>query len=105
MLVDSNLERKSEPVREEWKLRMPSVPPSEYSELDQTRPLILLLGNVDHGFGSRMPKGRDRRYYVAQAAAFVCLAPGESRRGYSDSPAIVRTFDCRYNHALYAHKS
>jgi hypothetical protein len=48
--------------------------------------------------------GRQRR--LAYAAAHVCFAPGEPRRGHSDdSPAIARTFGCYRNHAIYAHKS
>ena len=40
---------------------MSSVPPSEYSELDQSRPLILLLGNVDHeGITSPLKSSREQ---------------------------------------------
>lgn len=50
-------------------------------------------------------EGGNRRRVVAYAAAHIRFAPGESRRGHSDSAAAARTFDGHHNHALYAHKS
>src|SRR5271166_3964818 len=42
---------------------------------------------------------------VACDASYVRIPAGSGRRGYSDSPAVARTFDGHRNHALYAHKS
>jgi Phage integrase family len=42
---------------------------------------------------------------VAYLASYVCLSAGESRRGYSDSATVARTFDSDRYDALYPHKS
>ena len=52
-----------------------------------------------------MPEGRNQGGDVAYAAAHVCIPPGGSGRGYSDSPAIARTFDRHCNDAVHAYKS
>ncbi len=77
----------------------------EYSESAVEEALIHRLEHFLLELGSDFAFiGRQRR--LAYAAAHVCFAPGEPRRGHSDdSPAIARTFGCHGNHAIYAHKS
>ena len=57
------------------------------------------------GFRFGVQKNRNRRCDVAYATPHVRVQACGSRRGYSDSPAIARTFDSHRNHALHAHKS
>jgi integrase len=72
-----------------------------FYNLDSGQPFV----DLKAGFRAGMSKGKNRRGDVAYAAAHIRFAPGESGRGYSDSPAVARTFGDHRNHALYPHKS